>query len=144
MLLWATYQCFHDDSTRCWPCEYLNLSRCAQQHIPQRGMRKNRKRRQVMEYSRSNVASVAAYLHSGARFSMNPITWSNLVENRFSDVMIPPLGPSLYWDITCLYFTISDICERQTERDNDDDDDDDERASISFTPNSSTRDSSTH
>ena len=36
------------------------------------------------------------YSSVAARFSTKDITWSNLVENRFSAVMIPPLGPRLY------------------------------------------------
>ena len=31
-----------------------------------------------------------------ALFSTNDITWSNLVENKLSEVIIPPLGPKLY------------------------------------------------
>ena len=46
--------------------------------------------------------STNTYLSAFARFSTNSITWSNRVANKFSDVRMPPFGPSLYCFITSL------------------------------------------
>ena len=44
----------------------------------------------------------------------NILTWSNLVANKFSEVTMPPLGPSAYCFITSLYFTVSLISVKTT------------------------------
>lgn len=51
---------------------------------------------------KNNFYRRSTYLCSGALFSMKPMTWSKRVANRFSEVTIPPLGPSPYCFITSL------------------------------------------
>ena len=53
--------------------------------------------------------SIITWSVSDDRFSISPNTWSNLVENKFSDVIIAPFGPRPYCVMTSLYLTVSRI-----------------------------------
>ena len=83
-----------DDRARGRPRKDLDLAGCVEEDVAAGG--RARVREEERDEGGAREGEEGTHSTSLARFSTCDRTWSNLVVNRLSAVMIPPFGPRLY------------------------------------------------